>query len=80
MRIIRMGYCKKMRFAYIQANFWERIFIDLKIKKRNSGVFRTQSLGAWVNKAQYLIVPRSTKGHGLFSDKEKAKYFGSPPA
>lgn len=75
MRIIRMGYCKKMRFAYIQANFWERIFIDLKIKKRNSGVFRTQAIGALANDAQYLLVPRSTKGHGLFSDKEKAEYY-----
>lgn len=77
MKIIRLGYYKKSRVAYVQANIWERFFINRKIKKRNSGVFVANpfALATWILKIQFMIVPRSTKGHGLFSDEEKSEYY-----
>ena len=80
MKIIRLGYYKKSRIAYVKANLWEQFFINRKIKKRNSGVVPTSLIGLFPNtiKSQYMVFPRFTKGHILFSDQEKADYYGLP--
>jgi hypothetical protein len=72
---------KQGRYAYVNGNIFESIFLYLKMYRRNSGLIPLDLMPRLVQKIgflegfNYVLIPRHIKNHTLISDELKSLYY-----